>query len=104
MRLENIAARAGNFLKNGGLNLREKANIYGGALLGFLGPILATKYLFFGSEPGENPQVEAIKWVSSLVVAPYLAIGIPVGVSFGVRSAKALKQTRQEREKYNPQA
>ena len=98
---DDLYNQGSDFLKNGELNLREKANIYSGAMLGLIGPIVAARYLFFGPMLEETPEKEAVKWIQSLVIAPSVALGLPAGVFLGARSAKALKETRQEREKYN---
>lgn len=100
MRLENIVEKAKDFLKDGELNLREKTNIYAGAILGLLGPIVATRYLCFGFSSEKTLGEEALKWISSLVLAPSLAIGLPSGIFLGYRSAKSLKSAREEEERH----
>lgn len=98
MKLDDIVNISKNLLKNGELNLRERANIYGGAIFGLLGPIVAARYLFFGLGYEESPEKEALKWVYSLAVAPSVALGLPLGIILGLNSAKSLKKARQERE------
>ena len=100
MKLDNILNQTMDILKRGELNLREKANIYGGALLGLFSPIIATRYLFFGFGPEESPEKEALKWVYSLAAAPSVAVGLPLGIVLGTRSAKSLKGTREEEERH----
>ena len=97
---KNILEQAKSLLKDGGLNFREKANIYGGAVLGLLGPIIATRYALYGFHHNDNIGEEALKWGSSIAMAPAYLIGLPLGIFHGCRSAKALKGIRREREKY----
>ncbi len=81
------------------LNSREQENIYAGAILGLLTPIVATRYLVFGLGSEENLYEEAVKWGASLVAAP---ISIPcglIGSLLGFSSAQSLRAIRQEKEK-----
>lgn len=95
--LRTIEEQSIHLLKNGGLNLRERLNIYGGMIFGFVAPIIAARYLAFplGSKTLEE---EAIKWASSLPAVITCPITLPLGTALGNYSAKTNREIREEEE------
>lgn len=88
-------------------NIRERANIYAGATLGALAPIVACRYLMFPS-CRDDAIGEAISWtvaVAANVGCSLFARGVPllyttgVGMALGTVSAIQLKEKRLGRER-----
>ena len=71
----------------GRLNLREKLNIYGGIIGGAIGSVAAARPLILSSGLNE---------IYSLVALP---VGLGLGAYLGTRSARRMRNAREERER-----
>lgn len=99
MKLYDPLKQSTHLLKSGGLNLRERLNIYAGMIGGVLAPIIATRYLVFGFGSEENLGAEAIKWAYSLPAAVLSPITLAAGAALGNYSAKTNREIREEKER-----
>ena len=84
-------------------NLREKLNVYGGAILGALAPIAAVRYGFFGGID-DHVLSEALKWGTAATFTS--ASMIPLlcglfGLNMGHFSASELRTKRIVKEREN---
>ena len=87
-------------LKNYGFNQKERVYIYTGTVVGFLAPIVATKYLISSGLENTTLLGEAVTWgasvainASSMLVPPHMPVpiytsvaGSAVGSAFAVHS------------------
>jgi hypothetical protein len=107
-----MMGRMKEHLVSRGYNLRERANIYAGAALGFVAPIAATRYLLF-HDMGDGPVREAALWGMAAVANVGISLattlfsdapGVPllystaVGAGFGAVAATNLRRERIKKE------
>ena len=86
-RVRDPLMHAHEVLKKGELSLRERWNIYAGTVGGAIGSVAAARYLFFNSGPDE---------LYSLIALP---IGLEIGAYLGNRSARRMRNAREERKR-----
>ena len=91
--------QSAHLLKSGGLNLRERLNVYSGITFGIVAPVIATRYLVFGFGSEDNLGAEAIKWAYSLPAAVLTPITLNLGAALGNYSAVNSREDREERER-----
>lgn len=84
-------------------NFREKLNIYTGATIGALAPIIAARYLLFNSAVNPNLTTEVLSWAGAITLnflplafghAPLPLYGLMIGGMTGSMCAESLAKKR----------
>jgi len=96
-------------LKHMGYNVKERAYIYGGFIVGAIAPIVGAKYLLFNGTESANWAEEAIKWggvllvnASTMIFPPHMPAPVYTGlagVTIGTVAAQGSQRKRYEKEK-----
>lgn len=97
-----------NPLVREGFNLRERLNVYTGAAIGAMIPIIGLKYVLSSGYDNNNLGAEAVAWLTSLVInfspglfsqPPIPLFGGVFGAVIGGLGASNLRDKREEKER-----
>lgn len=87
-------------LQESSYNLRERINIYAGAFIGAVAPVVVARYGIAGFRDSSTYVESILSWIAAAasVVFPFSVAGSALGTVYGFKLAAKIRRKREQRE------